>query len=103
MLTVSVAKVDWTLLRKQKMTLIEQAMKLSKTDTSTAEDLDGIIHLIDDIQDQAETVLGAEEVFGQIEDDRDRGTCPNCGKEGPEERGCPSCPGFWFEVKEDAS
>lgn len=24
------------------------------------------------------------------------GVCPMCGKVGPLDRGCPTCPGFWF-------
>jgi hypothetical protein len=25
--------------------------------------------------------------------------CPMCDKEGPEEDGCPNCPGFWFTTE----
>lgn len=56
-------KIDWTKLRKQKETLIYVIMSVPK---EIAEDLDGILNLIDSIQDKAveDGTATEEEVFG---------------------------------------
>lgn len=50
--------MDWKLLRTQKELLL-QYIKVYKLNNN----LMGIIHLIDDIQDYAYDILGIEEVF----------------------------------------
>lgn len=55
--TVNLGRVDWELLRRQKLALLE-----GKPDVDA---VDGVIALIDRIQDEAEKQLGEEAVFGQ--------------------------------------
>ena len=47
MIVIDPAKIDWKLLREQKLMFLHIAMRTDK------EELMGLIHLIDDIQDQA--------------------------------------------------
>lgn len=56
--------IDWALLRSQKLTLIQVINVLPPT---VAEDLTGILHLIDYIQDEAaaNSEIGITEVFGE--------------------------------------
>ena len=58
--------VDWVLLRRQKQTLIKQLDRAkSLKDDTTADDFEGILSLIDCIQDEAAECLGEEAVFGK--------------------------------------
>ena len=64
--TVDLSHVDWSLLRKQKLTLFRTAMRRTKTGApETADHLRGLVHLLDHIQDQAAETLGEEVVFGE--------------------------------------
>ena len=57
--------IDWDLLRKQKATLLEEIQLAESGDTpDVADDLTGILHLIDAIQDEAAEEFGEETVFG---------------------------------------
>lgn len=53
--------IDWALLRSQKLTLIQV---IGVSPRGVAEDLQGILHLIDDVQDEAAQRLGDDIVFG---------------------------------------
>lgn len=53
--------IDWALLRSQKLTLIQV---IGVSPPTVAEDLQGILHLIDDVQDEAAQRLGDDIVFG---------------------------------------
>lgn len=53
---VDVAKVNWDLLRKQKMILL----------FLEGDHAEGLVNFIDDIQDQAAEILGEEAVFGPV-------------------------------------
>ena len=55
--------VDWALLCKQKAVLV-QIMSARGTKSVPRKALEGIVELLDDIQDRAEGVLGRERVFG---------------------------------------
>lgn len=59
-IVVSVAKVDWKLLRKQKRWLTRVAFA-----TKPHAEAEGLLALLDDIQDQAARILGDEIVFGK--------------------------------------
>ena len=64
--TIDLSNVDWSLLRKQKLTLLKTAQRRAKTGASeAAEHLRGLVHLLDHIQDQAAEILGEEAVFGK--------------------------------------
>jgi len=56
-----VSDVDWDLLRKQKLTLY-LAIQDAKTE-DVKDDLTGILHLIDHVQDSAAEQLGDDLVF----------------------------------------
>ena len=77
------ADIDWKLLREQKLALLNALPAI-----------EGIINLLDDIQDHAVDVLGvpAEDVF-LTEDDEEIGTCDECNE--PHENGgsdhCTEC------------
>jgi len=59
--TIDLSNVDWELLREQKEWLISTNSFIRyKTELG-----DGLLHLLDDIQDQAAEVLGEEAVFGR--------------------------------------
>ena len=59
------AKMDWKLLRKQKLTLLETIDDMEKRNAEyykdSIEDLTGILHTIDAIQDYAVDELGIDE------------------------------------------
>jgi hypothetical protein len=58
--------VDWKLLRMQKMTLLRAIADAgSRLGAAGKADLEGILHLIDTIQDQAAKRLGERTVFGR--------------------------------------
>lgn len=61
---VNVGRVDWDMLRVQKLALLTIIPKQKK---AVKEALDGIVHFIDDIQDQASEQIGEPEVFGRHE------------------------------------
>lgn len=52
---------NWALLRSQKLTLIQV---IGVSPPTVAEDLQGILHLIDAIQDEAAWHIGSDIVFG---------------------------------------
>jgi hypothetical protein len=54
--------IDWKLLRSQKLTLVQL---IESSPPTVAEDLTGILHLIDFLQDEAATFFGDEIVFGE--------------------------------------
>ena len=60
---VDVDKVDWKLLREQKDCLLQVRNYIKKPPVATV--IDGIISLLDDIQDQAAVEIGEEKVFGK--------------------------------------
>lgn len=59
---VTIGNINFKLLRKQKNTLLIMANQLEK-DKKKKEAIDGIIHLIDHIQDEAEKVYGEKVVY----------------------------------------
>jgi hypothetical protein len=61
---IDLGKMDWKMLRGQKTALVVLAgsRKVSATET---EALDGIIALLDHIQDRAAEQVGAESIFGE--------------------------------------
>ncbi|MDA8316477.1 MAG: hypothetical protein M0010_15100 [Actinomycetota bacterium] len=79
--------VNWDLLRRQKAHLL--ALAAPGSVVSGKEHLDGVISLLDDIQDQAAEVLGEQAVFGDHHEEDGRlhdadaevGTCDECGAE----------------------
>lgn len=62
-----IQKMDWNLLRKQKCSLIKVIYDEKKGKGNDAEDLIGILHILDAIQDYAVDELGIDEitVFGE--------------------------------------
>jgi hypothetical protein len=58
-------KIDWAMLRSQKLTLIQVIGIYNTTAPTVAEDLQGILHLIDAMQDEAAQHLGDDIVFGE--------------------------------------
>ena len=60
----AIERIDWKLLRKQKLALVEVISGKSVT-KKRIELLGGILHLIDGIQDDATEVLSEETVFGK--------------------------------------
>lgn len=60
---VVLRNVDWVALRQQKETLVRLASE-GAISSGEAECLDGVVHLLDHLQDQAAEVLGEECVFG---------------------------------------
>jgi len=59
---------DWKSLQEQKQNLVELAVSFNKvTDQDTTEKLDGIIHFLDSIQDNAveSGIWTEEEIFGR--------------------------------------
>jgi hypothetical protein len=71
---VDVSKVDWALLRKQKEALIAAAGVTSKRQPLAtikkvdADAFEGLLNLLDHIQDSAATVLGEKAVFGLLQE-----------------------------------
>ncbi len=57
----SIYEIDWALLRQQKQSLLEA---MESVHPSIAEDLDGILHLLDALQDEAASKYGSDAVFG---------------------------------------
>ena len=63
---VDLKDLDFTLLRKQKARIVQMvANACQRVDDHDA--LEGIIHLLDNIQDQAAKTLGETAVFGEID------------------------------------
>ena len=54
--------IDWVRLRSQKLTLVQV---IGVSPPTVAEDLTGILHLLDALQDEAAAVLGEVVVFGE--------------------------------------
>jgi hypothetical protein len=61
---VDVSKINWKLLRKQKSTLIELLNR--KVSLKEKDHIDGIIAMVDYIQDWAAEILGEKDVFGRL-------------------------------------
>ena len=69
--------IDWSLLRQQKITLLETIVAEEGGFKEMLNNLEGIVNLIDAIQDYAVDVLGIDEnyVFDfEVEDDREKET-----------------------------
>lgn len=67
---IDMTKVDWALLRDQKLELIRSlvrgsVMELKTGSKQTPSLLEGVIELVEDIQDQAELILDHDKVFGK--------------------------------------
>lgn len=79
-----VAEIDWGRLRKQKQLLLG-LVDSQNIIMEQGEELDGVIHLLDDLQDVAVDELGLSKtaVFGESENDNclERIKCPVCGNE----------------------
>jgi hypothetical protein len=60
---ITLSNIDWKMLSGQKLIILELISR--KNDLTQAEDdvLNGMIHLLDEIQDQAAEQLGSENVF----------------------------------------
>ena len=62
-------RIDWVLLREQKERLVALPWDLRDADLHSLTDaMDGIVHLIDHIQDCAAEELGEDIVFGRPEE-----------------------------------
>lgn len=61
---ITLDNVDWQLLRTQKAELVDMCAG-NVLETHEVNAVDGIIHFLDHIQDQAAKVLGEEQVFGK--------------------------------------
>ena len=61
-LHVDVSRVDWRLLRRQKRILLNIAGSVGTRHEREA--IQGVVHLIDHIQDEAARALGEKPVFG---------------------------------------
>ena len=57
--------VDWPLLRKQKAALLRKTFDMLRDDPDAVL-LEGLIELLDHIQDEAAAYLGEEAVFGNL-------------------------------------
>ena len=66
--TVDVTNIDWRQLRAQKADVVVR-IDIAKAAGRNIDDLRGLLHLLDHIQDQAAEVLGEEAVFGELRDD----------------------------------
>ena len=92
------AGVDWALLRQQKDALVDMADDEDRL-TSEIEVLDGVIALLDSLQDAAVRLGKASqlEVFGEPEadvqgdGDTDGTACPSCGADGGTSCGAVHC------------
>jgi hypothetical protein len=81
--------VDWGQLRAQKARLVELADPHSKLGGDA--DLDGIVGLLDDIQDQAAEVLGEKAVFGDLDEDADADDLDGADDADDEIEACDEC------------
>jgi hypothetical protein len=68
-MTADLSRVDWILLRQQKADLLEAIEFYALHKPAVGEGLNGILHLIDHIQDEAAETLGEEAVFGKLKSD----------------------------------
>jgi len=69
---LAIGAIDWEQLRRQKLALLEVINDLNENGVDTTEEgneLDGLVHLIDAIQDKAAEEIGKEEVFGVLSAD----------------------------------
>jgi hypothetical protein len=60
---ISLNNIDWSLLREQKLWLIH-CIDVMSYDNWKTENIEGVLALLDSIQDQAAEILGEEIVFG---------------------------------------
>jgi hypothetical protein len=66
---IDLGNIDWAKLREQKYSLISICSTLRARDGKDKDNLEGLIYLIDHIQDEAEKQIGEVEVFGiQVEE-----------------------------------
>ena len=90
----AVENINWEALRKQKTSLVE-VINDDKLTKHQKDDLDGILHLIDGIQDDATMVFTEETIFGESCEcgEYKRHFMHNCPKSNdmPEIEGCPEC------------
>lgn len=90
-LMIDVSGIDWELLREQKAVMLGTMRHLKgKVITDV---FDGVISLIDDIQDQAAEEIGEKKVFGKEMSSYDKTKrCETCGGTQYTEDGlCPEC------------
>ena len=66
-MNINLDNVDWKLLREQKLWLMS-AIKELDLQYGTGDDGEGLLALIDDIQDQAALILGEDAVFDLVKD-----------------------------------
>ena len=64
----AIRNMDWKLLRKQKRSLVDVTSNGSSMTSKQKELLEGLINLIDAIQDEATEYLSEEIVFGKKEE-----------------------------------
>ena len=64
-LVIPVRKIDWALLRRQKRVLVGVTLASRKFPPGFLRAADGLLGLLDFLQDEAETVLGPKAVFGR--------------------------------------
>lgn len=64
-----VGDVDWKMLREQKAALVELRGECDRRGDARTVELDGLVHLLDFLQDEAAKVVGEESVFGAREGD----------------------------------
>jgi hypothetical protein len=71
-LEVCTNSIDWVALRGQKLTILDMLYEGGHNfDTEDMSALDGILGLIDGLQDNAADLIGSMEVFGECPDDDD--------------------------------
>lgn len=63
--TITLNNMDWKALRRQKKHLLQVIGHYDGVPTNISASLDGILHLIDYIQDEAAQQIGSRAVFGK--------------------------------------
>jgi hypothetical protein len=64
-LLIDLSHVDWHLLRRQKRSLVKL---IGTQKAQCTEDLQGLLHLVDYLQDEAAEKIGERAVFGELEE-----------------------------------
>ncbi len=67
-LVINLGKIEWGLLRKQKEALLFAVGYIQKAAPNRADALNGVLHILDRIQDEAAKQVGEEAVFGKAEE-----------------------------------
>ena len=62
---IDLSKVDWNMLKKQKDILVFIRNDYEDVDYPRWDILNGVIHFLDNIQDQVAEQIGEEKVFGK--------------------------------------